>query len=139
MDRERRLWSQARLSRYRWAVNPADLRCLQEGDLDARQQNLYLLLDRVSSRGDESAAQALRALVCDYRNYHRSLYTRALNQAAVFGDATLEAPLLTALADTQYNCQAGPRWAAPPSASAPRYPACSPCWTIPNGSPGNRP
>ncbi len=68
-----------------------------------------MLLDRVSSGGDESAAQALRTLVRDYRDYHRSLYTRALNQAAVFGDATLQAPLLTALADTRYNCQA---WAA---------------------------
>ena len=96
----------AKSGRYREAVNPADLRCLQDGDLEAREQNLYLLLDRVSSRGDESAAQALRMLVRDYRNYHRSLYTRALNQAAVFGDATLEAPLLSALADTQYNCQA---------------------------------
>jgi HEAT repeat protein len=52
---------------------------------------------------------ALRTLVRDYRDYHRSLYTRALNQAGVFGDSTLEAPLLAALADTRYNCQA---WAA---------------------------
>jgi HEAT repeat protein len=72
-------------------------------------RGLYLLLDRVRSGADESAARALRTLVRDYRKYHRSLYTRALNQAAVFGDATLEAPLLAALADTQYNCQA---WAA---------------------------
>jgi HEAT repeat protein len=48
-------------------------------------------------------------VVCDYRDYHRSLYTRALNQAGLFGDVTLEAPLLAALADTRYNCQA---WAA---------------------------
>jgi HEAT repeat protein len=90
-------------------MKPADQRCLQDGDLKTREESLYLLLDRARSAGDESAAEALRTLVRDYRNYHRSLYTRALNQAAVFGDATLEAPLLTALADTRYNCQA---WAA---------------------------
>jgi len=90
-------------------VNPADLRSLQDGDLDAREESLSLLLDRARGGRDESAGQALRTLVRDYRNYHRSLYTRALNHAAVFGDATLEAPLLAALADTRYNCQA---WAA---------------------------
>ena len=90
-------------------MNPADLRSLQDGDLEAREESLYRLLDRAGSHGDESAAEALRTLVRDYRDYHRSLYTRALNQAAVFGDATLEAPLLAALADTRYNCQA---WAA---------------------------
>jgi HEAT repeat protein len=95
--------------RYRRAVNPADLRSLQDGDLAAREGSLYLLLDRAGNDGDESAAMALRTLVRDYRDYHRSLYTRALNQAGVFGDATLEAPLLAALADTRYNCQA---WAA---------------------------
>ena len=42
----------------------------------------------------------------NYRDYHRSLYSWALNQAAVFGDAILEAPLLEALRDTRYNCQA---------------------------------
>jgi HEAT repeat protein len=59
--------------------------------------------------GDPSAAEALRTLVTDYPNYHRALYTRALNQAAVFGDQTLEPSLLAALADSRYNCQA---WAA---------------------------
>jgi HEAT repeat protein len=90
-------------------VNPADARSLQDGDLSAREENLYRLLDRVERDGDESAAMALRTLVRDYRDYHRSLYTRALNHAAVFGDDSLEAPLLAALADTRYNCQA---WAA---------------------------
>jgi HEAT repeat protein len=94
---------------YREVVNPADLRSLQDGSLDEREENLYRLLDRVRDHGDESAAQALRTLVRDYRDYHRSLYTRALNQAAVFGDPTLEAPLLESLDDTRYNCQA---WAA---------------------------
>jgi HEAT repeat protein len=90
-------------------VNPADLRSLQDGPLDEREESVYHLLDRVRDHGDESAAQALRTLVRDYRDYHRSLYTRALNQTAVFGDATLEAPLLESLGDTRYNCQA---WAA---------------------------
>ncbi|GAA5198271.1 hypothetical protein GCM10023322_71260 [Rugosimonospora acidiphila] len=90
-------------------MNPADLRSLQVGDLEAREASLYLLLDRVRAGGDESAAAALRTLVRDYRDYHRSLYTRALNQAALFGDDTLEAPLVAALADTRHNCQA---WAA---------------------------
>lgn len=90
-------------------VNPADLRSLADGDLEGREENLYRLLDRVRTGPDESAREALRTLVRDYRDYHRSLYTRAMNQAAVFGDASLEAPLLAALADTRYNCQA---WAA---------------------------
>lgn len=90
-------------------MNPADLRLLSGGDLDTREENLYRLLDRVRDEGDESAAAALRTLVRDYHDYHRSLYCRALNHAAVFGDATLAAPLLAAMADTRYNCQA---WAA---------------------------
>ncbi|GEM_PF-6062206 len=90
-------------------MNPADLRSLSDGDLEARTQSLCLLLDRAGRNGDAAAAEALRTLVRDYRDYHRSLYCRALNQAAAFGDATLEAPLLAALADTRYNCQA---WAA---------------------------
>jgi HEAT repeat protein len=93
--------------RYGWAVNPADLRSLQDGDLETREENVYRLLDLAPA--DESAAHALRTLVRDYANYHRSLYTRALNQAAVFGDGTLEGPLLAALGDVRYNCQA---WAA---------------------------
>ncbi len=95
--------------RYGCPVIPADLRRLQEGSLDAREEHVYRLLDRVRDDGDASAAAALRTLVRDYPDYHRSLYCRALNQAAVFGDATLEAPLLAALVDTRYNCQA---WAA---------------------------
>lgn len=90
-------------------MNPADLRSLQEGDLSSREESLYRLLDRAGGVGDESAAQALRTLVRDYSGYHRSLYTRAMNHVDVFGDATIEAPILAALADTRYNCQA---WAA---------------------------
>lgn len=87
----------------------ADRRPLQDGDLKTREEYLYHLLDRCRTTGDEASAEVLRALVRDYRSYHRALYTRALNQAAVFGDATLEGPLLAALTDTGYNCQA---WAA---------------------------
>ncbi|MET7770047.1 HEAT repeat domain-containing protein [Nocardia sp. NPDC005366] len=89
-------------------MNPADARCLKDGDLETREENLRLLLAR-AAEGDTSAKQALRVLVRDYPDYHRSLYSRALNRAAVFGDDTLKAPLLASLADTRYNCQA---WAA---------------------------
>ncbi|WP_194835394.1 HEAT repeat domain-containing protein [Nocardia sp. XZ_19_369] len=89
-------------------MNPADARRLKDGDLETRVENLRLLLDRAAD-GDAAAKEALCALVRDYRDYHRSLYTRALNLAAIFGDDTLREPLLASLADTQYNCQA---WAA---------------------------
>ena len=94
---------------YGTTVNPADLRSLRDGDLQSREQCLYGLLERAGGVGDESAAEALRTLVRDYPEYHRSLFTRAMNHVAEFGDATLTDPLLAALADTGYNCQA---WAA---------------------------
>ncbi|WP_378733939.1 HEAT repeat domain-containing protein [Nocardia brasiliensis] len=89
-------------------MKPADARYLKDGDLATREENLRLLLVRAGD-GDTSAKEALRALVRDYPEYHRSLYSRALNRAAVFGDDSLTAPLLASLADTRYNCQA---WAA---------------------------
>ena len=70
---------------------------------------MHHLLDRARMHGDESAIAALHVLVRDYRDFHRSVYTRAMNQAAVFADAELQEPLLAALGDTRYNCQA---WAA---------------------------
>ncbi len=70
---------------------------------------MYHLLDRARTHGDDSAIAALHALVRDYRDFHRSLYSRAMNQAAVFADAALQEPLLAALGDARYNCQA---WAA---------------------------
>jgi len=90
-------------------VNPADLQGLRSGDLETREEHLYQLLDRARAPGDESAIAALHVLVRDYRDFHRSLYTRAMNQAALFADAGLREPLLAALGDSQYNCQA---WAA---------------------------
>ncbi len=96
------------IDRYRWTVNSADARRLQDGDLRTREEYLRLLLVRADD-GDASAKEALCALVRDYPDYHRALYSRALNRAAVFGDDTLKAPLLESLADTRYNCQA---WAA---------------------------
>lgn len=90
-------------------MNPADPRLLQDGDLETRESNLRDLLERVRTAADEPAAETLRALVRDYPRYHRTLYSRALNHAADFGDASLEEPLLKALDDTRYNCQA---WAA---------------------------
>ncbi|MFE7721918.1 HEAT repeat domain-containing protein [Nocardia rhizosphaerihabitans] len=89
-------------------MNPADARLLKDGDLETREENLRLLLARATD-GDASAKEALCALVRDYPDYHRSLYSRALNRVEVFGDDTLRAPLLASLADTRYNCQA---WAA---------------------------
>jgi HEAT repeat protein len=80
---------------------------LRSGTLEAREELLYELLDRAPD--DVSAAEAVRAVVRDYRDHHRSLYTRALNQAELFVDESLRAPLLAALTDTRYNCQA---WAA---------------------------
>ena len=91
----------------------ADLDGLRDGDLDAREAHLYRLLDRAHDFGDPSAVAALQALVRDYPDYHRSLYTRAMNQADAFAahvpPGALREPLLAALADTRYNCQA---WAA---------------------------
>jgi hypothetical protein len=89
-------------------VEAEDVRSLREGDLDSRKESLQLLLER-AERDDASAIAALRTVVRDYRDFHRSIYCSALNRVEVFGDADLEAPLLTALADTRYNCQA---WAA---------------------------
>ncbi|GIE50558.1 HEAT repeat domain-containing protein [Actinoplanes nipponensis] len=90
-------------------MNPADLQGLRTGDLATRETHLHHLLDRARTDGDQSAIAALHVLVRDYRDYHRSLYSRAMNQAAVFADPGLREPLLAALADTRYNCQA---WAA---------------------------
>jgi HEAT repeat protein len=90
-------------------VSPADLRALQEGRLDDREESLYLLLDRAREDGDPAAIDALRTVVRDYPEYHPALYSRALNQAEVFVDDSLADPLLAALADTRYDCQA---WAA---------------------------
>ncbi len=70
---------------------------------------MHQLLDRARTQRDESAIAALHVLVRDYPKFHRSLYSRALNHAAVFADAGLAEPLLAALGDTRYNCQA---WAA---------------------------
>lgn len=67
---------------------------------------MHDLLERAGTRGDESAVAALHVLVRDYREFHRSLYSRAMNHAAVFADAGLQEPLLAALGDTRYNCQA---------------------------------
>lgn len=89
-------------------MNPADLQGLRSGRLETREAHLYGLLDRARD-GDPSAIAAVQVLVRDYRDFHRSLYSRAMNQAAVFAGPGLREPLLAALADTRYNCQA---WAA---------------------------
>jgi HEAT repeat protein len=89
-------------------VDLEDVRSLKEGDLESREESVHLLLQR-AERDDASAVAALRTVVRDYRDFHRSIYCRVLNQVEVFGDADLEEPLLAALNDTGYNCQA---WAA---------------------------
>jgi HEAT repeat protein len=91
---------------YGRAVNSADLQGLRSGDLETREAHVYDLLDRARTHGAESAIAALHALVRDYRDFHRSGYSRAMNQAAVFADAGLQEPLLAALGDAGYNCQA---------------------------------
>ncbi|MFI5931821.1 HEAT repeat domain-containing protein [Actinoplanes sp. NPDC051494] len=90
-------------------MNPADLQGLRSGNLETREAHVHRLIERAGTHGDESAIAALHALVRDYPDYHRSLYSRAMNHAAVFADPALAEPLLAALADTRYNCQA---WAA---------------------------
>jgi hypothetical protein len=86
---------------------------LHTGDLETREAFLYQLLDRAQDFGDPAAVAQLHALVRDYPDYHRSLYTRAMNRADAFAPHTapgaLREPLLAALDDTRYNCQA---WAA---------------------------
>jgi len=91
---------------YGRAVNPADLQGLRSGDLETREAHVHHLLDRARMHGDDSAIAALHTLVRDYRDFHRSLYSRAMNQAAVFADVGLQEPLIAALGDTRYNCQA---------------------------------
>lgn len=90
-------------------MNSADLQGLQSGDLETREEHLYQLIERARTQRDESALEALHTVVRDYRDFHRSIYTRAMNRASVFADPGLAEPLLAALADTRYNCQA---WAA---------------------------
>lgn len=87
-------------------MNPADLQGLRSGNLQSREEHVHRLLERAWSHSDESAIAALHVLVRDYQDFHRSLYSRAMNQAAAFADAGLQEPLLAALGDTRFNCQA---------------------------------
>src|SRR5262245_40519518 len=54
-------------------------------------------------------AATLRGIVSDYRSFHPTVHGRAMNRVGAFVDASLAAPLLAALADQEYGCQA---WAA---------------------------
>jgi HEAT repeat protein len=89
-------------------VDSPELHALRVGGLEDREDRLDVLLDRAGD-GDASATATLRAVVSDYRNFHPSVYSRAMNRAGIFVDASLTAPLLAALADEAYGCQA---WAA---------------------------
>jgi HEAT repeat protein len=91
---------------YGRAVNPADLQGLRSGSLETREAHVHRLLDRAREHADESAIAALHVLVREYPDFHRSLYSRAMNHAAVFADPGLADALLAALGDTRYNCQA---------------------------------
>jgi HEAT repeat protein len=89
-------------------VDSPELYALQVGGLEDREDRLDVLLNRAGD-GDASAAATLRAIVSHYRDFHPSVYSRAMNRAGAFVDASLAAPLLAALADQAYGCQA---WAA---------------------------
>jgi HEAT repeats len=66
-------------------------------------------LDRLYVRandGDDLAVHALRTVVSRYRDFGPEIYARILNWPRLFGDATLEAPLIAALVDDEFGCQA---------------------------------
>ncbi|MEV7326643.1 HEAT repeat domain-containing protein [Micromonospora sp. NPDC093244] len=84
---------------------PEELQPLTGPDRVLRGEALDRLVD-LAAGGDERAVQALRAVVAGYRQFDPEIYTRGLNRLWLFGDATLEEPLLVALADEQYGCQA---------------------------------
>ncbi|MFG3298761.1 HEAT repeat domain-containing protein [Micromonospora chersina] len=85
-----------------------DVRGLADPDRSVRLSVLDRLL-LLAGDGDDDGAQVLRAVVADYRRFDPEIYTRALNQVGLFGDASLAGPLLDCLADADYGCQA---WAA---------------------------
>ncbi|MET8233048.1 HEAT repeat domain-containing protein [Micromonospora sp. NPDC005298] len=84
---------------------PEELQQLTGPDRVLRGEALDRLVD-LAAGGDERAVRALRTVVAGYRQFDPEIYTRALNRLWLFGDATLEEPLLVALADEQYGCQA---------------------------------
>jgi hypothetical protein len=45
-------------------------------------------------------------LIANYRDFDVVLYCRAMNRAELFVDEALEVPLLAALGEQQYGCQA---------------------------------
>ena len=90
------------------AVVADDVGGLLIGDLGAREEALRLVLDGAAA-GDPSAVRALRWIVTNYEQIHPTIYSRALSRAELFVDSSLATPLLSALGDEQYGCQA---WAA---------------------------
>lgn len=74
-------------------------------DQDAQDDVLHDLAG-CAEQGDVEAQQTLRDIVSHYRDVTPATYVRAMNRAYAFGDETLVEPLLTALADTEYGCQA---------------------------------
>lgn len=59
--------------------------------------------------GHPQARAALTAVASDHRTQDVTVWTKALNRIALFGDASLESGLLRALADTGHR---GVRWSA---------------------------
>ncbi|MFG3579030.1 HEAT repeat domain-containing protein [Micromonospora chersina] len=86
-----------------------DVRGLSDPDRSVRLTVLDRLLLLLARDGDDDAVQALRAVVAGYRRFDTEIYTRALHDIGLFGDASLAGPLLDCLADADYGCQA---WAA---------------------------
>lgn len=77
-------------------------------DQEAQDDVVHDLAGR-AEQGDAAAQHALRDIVIHYRDVSQETYSRTLNRAYAFEDETLVEPLLAALADTTYGCQA---WSA---------------------------
>ncbi|MEV4534739.1 HEAT repeat domain-containing protein [Asanoa sp. NPDC049518] len=82
-----------------------DVQELTSPDRVVRVAALDRLVDR-AAKGDQAAVSTLRMVVTGYRRYDVEIYTRTLNRLWLFGDQSLEQPLLDALADSDYGCQA---------------------------------
>lgn len=77
-------------------------------DQDAQDDVVHTLAQR-AEEGDAAAQQVLRDIVIHYGDVSQATYVRTLNRAYAFKEETLTEPLLAALSDTDYGCQA---WSA---------------------------
>jgi HEAT repeat protein len=83
---------------------PDELQELRVLRREERIDVLDVLVARAEA-GDEAAIDVLRAVVAGYRTFDPEIYSGALNRLWLFGDSSLELPLLAALADREYGCQ----------------------------------